>query len=46
MINKLIMNKNDIVDVIEIDDDVIDVSLRHKPEIQRRFVVQIIPPCC
>ena len=48
MIKKQIMNKNDIVEFIETDDDVenVNVALRHIPEIQRRFVVQKTPPCC
>ncbi len=42
MINIPIMSRKDIVDIIEADDIVI--SSRHEPEIQRTFVVQIIPP--
>jgi hypothetical protein len=41
MINRPIMSRKDIFDIIVADD--IAVSLRHEPKIQRRFVVQIIP---
>jgi hypothetical protein len=45
MINIPIMNKIEIlVVVIGADDIVIDVSSRHAPEIQRRFVAHRIPP--
>ncbi len=42
MINTQIINRKDIVDLIEADDIIIVVSLRQEPKIQRRFVLQII----
>lgn len=44
MINKPIMDRNDIV-VIDADEALINVSLRHEPDMQRIFVVHIAPPC-